>query len=339
MNFRLLILLLALLSCLLIAACAVPPEATPPDKPATTITWPSSPDTRRIRFLQSIGGPEDLGIRPSAYRRFMDAMAGKKDTGMIRPYAVAVYQQKIAVSDPGLHAVHLFDPDDRSYLLISTLEDESLSSPVGVALGNDRLFVADSALSKVFILDGKGQLLNSISGLQRPTGLAFDAETGRLYVADTLSHRIVVFDDEGRQLFEFGERGIDDGQFNFPSHIFLSAGRLLVNDNMNFRIQSFDADGSFLSSFGNHGDGSGSFSQPKGVAADQQGNIYVAGATIDRVQIFSPDGEFLLAFGNKGGQAGEFLMPTGVTIFNDRIYVADSYNRRVQIFQYVGGDQ
>jgi hypothetical protein len=45
-----------------------------------------------------------------------------------------------------------------------------------------------------------------------------------------------------------------------------------------------------------------------------------------------------LAFGHKGGQAGEFLMPTGVTIFDDRIYVADSLNRRVQVFQYVGGD-
>lgn len=338
MSFRLVILLGALLANWLLAGCTTTQTDMPADTAGTVIVWPTPPQPERIRFLQSFGNPQDLGIRPSAFRRFMDAIAGQKDTGMIRPYAVSAYQQKILVGDPGLHAVHLFDTAQRSYLLISSLEDESLSSPVGVALGKNRIFVADSTLGKVFILDGKGKLQNSISSLQRPTGLAFDAQTNRLYVADTLSHKIVVFDDEGQQLFEFGKRGAGDGEFNFPSHIFMSAGRLLVNDNMNFKIQVFDGDGHFLSSFGKHGDGSGSFSQPKGVAADSGGNIYVAGATIDRLQIFSPKGEFLLAIGNKGGQAGQFLMPTGVTIVDDRIYVADSYNRRIQIFQYVGGD-
>ena len=202
----------------------------------------------------------------------------------------------------------------------------------------NRIFVADSALGKVFVLDNKGELLTSITGLQRPTGLFFDQQANRLYVADTLSHVIVVFDQNGLRLFEFGKRGVGQGEFNFPSHIFMSANRLLVNDNMNFRIQAFDKDGHFLSSFGNHGDGSGSFSQPKGVAADSKGNIYVAGATIDRVQVFSPGGEFLLAFGSKGGGAGQFLMPTGLTITDDKIYVADSFNRRIQVFEYLGGD-
>jgi DNA-binding beta-propeller fold protein YncE len=338
MNFRLPILLAFLPGCLLLAGCTAPETASPTPSPDVAIVWPAPPQSQRIRYLQSFSNPRDLGIRPSAFRKFMDAVAGKKDTGMIRPYAVSAYGQNILVADPGLHAVHLFDRDKRSYLLISTLEDESLSSPVGVALAPDRIFIADSALGKVFILDRKGELLHSITGLQRPTGLAFDTQTKRLYVADTLSHRIVVFDDNGEKLFEFGKRGAGNGEFNFPSHIFISDGKLLINDNMNFKIQVFDIDGRFLSSFGDHGDGSGSFSQPKGVAADSQGNIYVAGATIDRVQVFSPKGEFLMAFGNKGGQAGEFLMPAGVTVVDDHIYVADSYNRRIQIFQYVGED-
>jgi DNA-binding beta-propeller fold protein YncE len=284
------------------------------------------------------GGPEDLGIRPSAFRRLMDAVAGAKATGMIRPYAVSVHEQRILVADPGMHAIHLFDRARRSYRLISMAGDESLSSPVGVALGRNQLFVADSALGKVFILDDKGDLLATISSLQRPTGLAFDAGTGRLYAADTLAHRIVVFDHEGQQLFEFGKRGIANGEFNFPSHIFLSGSSLLINDNMNFRIQTFTLDGRFLSVFGDHGDSSGQFSQPKGVAADTQGNVYVAGATIDRVQIFSRQGDFLLAFGGEGKGPGEFLMPAGLTIVDDKIYVADSYNRRIQIFQFMGGD-
>jgi DNA-binding beta-propeller fold protein YncE len=319
----------------LLSTCSAPQHVSPAHTPKSVITWPSQLGAERIRFQHSFNGPEDLGIRPSAFRRLMDAVAGSKNTSMIRPYAIAVLDKKILVGDPGKHAIHFFDLDKQKYRFIYAVADEPLSSPVGVALSQNRIFVADSALSKVFILDHKGELLAEISGLQRPTGVAFDANTKRLYVADTMSHRIVVFDEAGRRLFEFGQRGIAEGEFNFPTHIFLSRGKLLVNDTMNFRIQTFDVDGRILSSFGNHGDGSGSFSQPKGVALDPRGNIYVAGATIDKVQIFSPKGEFLLAFGSKGDGDGEFVMPAGVTIVDNTIYVADSYNSRVQVFQYV----
>ena len=41
-------------------------------------------------------------------------------------------------------------------------------------------------------------------------------------------------------------------------------------------------------------------------------------------------------FGRSGQDYGEFWMPAGLWIDqNDKIYVADSYNKRVQIFQYL----
>ena len=55
------------------------------------------------------------------------------------------------------------------------------------------------------------------------------------------------------------------------------------------------------------------------------------------MQIFDEGGALLLAFGGDGAAPGEFWLPSGVHIANDRIYVADSYNRRVQIFQFLGG--
>ncbi len=54
----------------------------------------------------------------------------------------------------------------------------------------------------------------------------------------------------------------------------------------------------------------------------------------DRVQVFSPEGRLLFFFGNTGAQAGEFFLPTGITIdSSEKIYIADGYNRRVQVFQ------
>ena len=44
-------------------------------------------------------------------------------------------------------------------------------------------------------------------------------------------------------------------------------------------------------------------------------------------------------FGVAGHQDGEFWLPTGMAIDeDDYIYVADSYNRRVSVYRYVGED-
>jgi len=46
-----------------------------------------------------------------------------------------------------------------------------------------------------------------------------------------------------------------------------------------------------------------------------------------------------MAFGNHGRGYGEFWLPTGIFIDrNDMIYISDSYNKRIQIFEYLKGD-
>jgi DNA-binding beta-propeller fold protein YncE len=64
----------------------------------------------------------------------------------------------------------------------------------------------------------------------------------------------------------------------------------------------------------------------------------VVDALFDTVQIFGPDARFLLNFGRSGSSAGELWLPAGLAIDDaDRLYVVDSYNRRVQTFQYLKG--
>jgi NHL repeat len=53
------------------------------------------------------------------------------------------------------------------------------------------------------------------------------------------------------------------------------------------------------------------------------------------VQIFDATGRLLLAFGESGAAEGQFWLPTGITIADDMVYVADSANRRVQVFEYL----
>jgi DNA-binding beta-propeller fold protein YncE len=326
-----------LLMICLVASCATPPASVQTEAGAADIQWPPPPAQERIRYLYSFSGPADLGIKPSMGRRFLDALAGEKKTAMVRPYAVSVRENLIGVADPGSRAVLIYDLERKTYLEIVAAENLPFVSPVGIALGADEIFVADSSLEKVFVFDPRGGLKRTFSQLRRPTGLAYHSESARLFVAETLGHRIVVFDRAGNRLADIGARGTGQAEFNFPSHISIRGDKLLVNDSMNFQIKTFTLDGKEVSSFGRHGDGSGYLSQPKGIGMDSEGHIYVAGATIDRVQIFSSGGEFLLAFGDEGNAVGRFLMPAGLAIENDLIYVTDSYNGRVQVFKYSSG--
>ena len=46
------------------------------------------------------------------------------------------------------------------------------------------------------------------------------------------------------------------------------------------------------------------------------------------------EGNYLYQFGKQGSGQGEFWMPSGIFIdHNDHIYVADSYNKRIQVFE------
>jgi DNA-binding beta-propeller fold protein YncE len=200
----------------------------------------------------------------------------------------------------------------------------------------DTLVVADSGAPAVLELTRRGKRLRRFESgqLARPTGVAVDPRDGRVFVADTAAHRIVVFDAQGRQRREFGQRGGAPGEFNFPTHLALNGeGRLLVTDSLNFRVQEFDESGAPRRQFGRLGDRLGDFSKPKGVAVGRDGRIYIMESYFDHLLVFDPDGRLLLPIGGNGTAPGRFNLPAGVAAHGDLVYVADSYNRRVQIFR------
>ena len=304
---------------------------------AVPVVWPVPPEEPRIRYLYSFSEPTDLGIKPGVFSRFLQVFTGRESQRMLRPYAIAADDDIIVIVDPGLKVVHLYMTKQKKYAVISSADGESFVSPVGISLGHDLIYLTDSALGKVFVFDRQGEHKNTISGLMRPTGIVFHADSQRLYVTDTLENQIVVFDAQGVKLNAFGTRGGAAGEFNFPSFLTLHGDLLYVNDTMNFRIQAFTLDGSPLASFGKSGDGSGQFALSKGLGADMEGHIYVADSLSNYIQIFDAEGRFLLSFGGMGRGIGQFMLPVGIYVLNNRIYVADSQNQRVQVFEYVGG--
>jgi len=332
------LLLMALLTVLLISGCGTPPSSSATEETTDVrLVWPKPPDQPRIRYLRSLNGPRDLGLTRPLLRRLTDWLSDSGVEHFIRPTGVAVQDGVIYVADPGARALWILDPAQNRSIKLERVGDETLLSPVAVAVRPDgAVFVADSVLKKVYLVDRQGRLqrIAAQGDLSRPAGLAYDVASNRLYVADSADHRIKVYDSSGVMTLNWGRHGNRDGEFNYPTYLSLDRnGSLLVTDALNYRIQVFDREGRFLSKLGRHGDGSGDFAAPKGVATDSGGRVYVVDALFDAVQIFEHDGTLLLGFGEQGSQPGQFWLPGGISISKrGEIYVADSYNQRVQVF-------
>ena len=326
---------------LLLAACVPVAASAEQEK----LAWPPAPAQARVEFLKTFSRAADLGIGKGFFERIKDLLFGETEARIIRPMAVVAGGGVIYVADPGAMGVHRFDTAGGHYALIAAAGDTPLPSPVGLARGaGGEVYVADSRLAQIFVIRPGARTavpLRLDVKLSQPTGIAFEAGSGRLYVTDTAEHRIHIFERDGSLAGSIGQRGTGDGEFNYPTSLWRTPeGLLYVTDSLNFRVQAFDARGRFAAKFGRQGDGTGDASRQKGVATDRHGHVYVVDALFHAFQIFDAAGRLLLPVGNRGQQRGEFWLPTGIFIDQDdgdTIYVADSYNRRIQVLRYIGG--
>lgn len=315
------------------------------------IVWPLPPEVPRYEWVGQLLG--EANFKPIAEKQFeaMDILrwivglvsGDERPVQVQRPQSGVVDATgRIYVTDSGNASVFVFDHVAGELATWELAESQTrFINPVGIAIGpGGDILVADSQLGIVARLDASGNPRRSIGRgmLTRPTGLAYDPVGKRIYVTDTAEHEIKVFDDDGRLLKRLGRRGEGDGEFNFPTHLAFSRGELYVTDTMNSRIQVLGKEGEVLAlRFGKLGITVGNLVRPKGVAVDNEGNIYVVESLNDHLLAFNLKGELLLAIGGNGRGPGRFELPAGVWVDkNNRVYVADSSNSRVAIFQFLG---
>ena len=143
-----------------------------------------------------------------------------------------------------------------------------------------------------------------------------------------------------RFLLTWGQKGTEPGEFHFPIAIAINAAdQILITDHYNNRVQKFDREGKLLGLVP-------VLPNPGGIALDKAGNIYLSHFPAaagnketypDRLSVYTPEGKLLHEWGKSGTGPGDFHYPGGMVIAgDDRLYVADQTNHRIQVFDLAG---
>ncbi|HEY4723009.1 MAG TPA: NHL repeat-containing protein, partial [Anaerolineae bacterium] len=191
-----------------------------------------------------------------------------------------------------------------------------------------------------------GAVGNGPGQMMAPHGIAV-APDGSIYVADSLNHRVVKFDQQGQFIVSFGGPNPDTqpGLFREPWGVAVAPDNsLYVADTWNYRMQKFTPDGALIQVWGVNTDtigtaigGEGGFYGQRGVAIDATGRVFVADTGNKRVQIFDANGQFISQFGGGGLQPGQLDEPVGIAVDpKGNSVVADTWNGRVQVFDSNG---
>jgi sugar lactone lactonase YvrE len=179
---------------------------------------------------------------------------------------------------------------------------------------------------------------------QKLGGIAADAR-GYVYAADHSGGGVLKYTATGQYVRTIGRprppQNYGDpaplDQIRLPEGVAIGPeGNLYVvdTDTPHTRVSVWTATGRFVRSFGDYGSGPGQLSDPRQVAVDGAGFVYVADSANNRIERFTPDGQFAGSIGQ--GQTFTtrpdlLSTPRGVAVSPDgTIYASDEYLRRVQ---------
>ena len=269
--------------------------------------------------------------------QYLYSIYGPFDDAMQKPMAVTVSGRRIFVSDTGNSRVMVFDYNgDYIHTFGSNgTEPGQFRFPYGIAADSQgRILVADMYNGNISVFSPQGAFLNYFAtpaDMTSPAGLAI--ADGRVYVADVARHQILVFDEEGNKLFEFGQEGSETGQFLSPNAVAVHDMYVAVSDTGNHRIQIFNKLGTLVNEIPVIEEGR-SFANPRGIAFTTRGELYAVNNMTHQVTSFTQNGDLQHLFGKMGQGPGEAFLPNGLFIDDlGRVYVTDTSNRRVNVYQ------
>jgi sugar lactone lactonase YvrE len=179
-------------------------------------------------------------------------------------------------------------------------KDRGLGEPFGILRHEGKTYISDGEGGRILKIDDSGAVTVAADGLDTPSGIAA-GPNGEIFIADTGSHTIKRLSPDGKLRNVAGVEG--------------SAG---------------SEDGAATEA---------RFRGPIGIAAAEDGTIFVADTYNDRIRRISPEGQVTtLAGGMRGyadgtGDLAMFDTPLGIAVWHDKLLVADSGNRALRVVE------
>jgi DNA-binding beta-propeller fold protein YncE len=288
-----------------------------------------------------VANPLDIDGAPV----FSHLIYGDFDNGLDKPMDAAKIGEFLYVSDTNNKQVQVFDTSGTFIFKFGKEGDGEgeFMFPYGVTgdkKGN--IYVADLYNGKISIFDKKGKFISYFKEadaknpvIKAPGGIRIFDE--KLYAADIEQSKVFIFDLKGKKLQEIGTPGTNDGQLRAPNAVTVDMDdNIYVADSGNQRIQIFTKDGKYLRNVNGSKEGKGSsvFVNPRGIAVDSRGILYVVNNLTHFVYGFNEKGEKVFEFGGMGDANEQFYLPNGLFVDqDDQVYITDTLNQRVVVYR------
>lgn len=197
--------------------------------------------------------------------------------------------------DPAGHAVHRLDDVGVSEASFGELGHDSgeLNHPIdGVVDADGTLLVLDRGNGRVQRLAPDGRPIATFAEpLHHPFDLVLHA--GRIYVADTLAHRVVVFDAAGEVVQVLGSESQAPGPLNAPVGVLVAPnGEIHVLELGDASVQVFDPEGRPIRRYGGPGGPEG-LQRPRSIALSPTGDVVISDPAAECLFVFTLEGAFL----------------------------------------------
>ena len=151
-----------------------------------------------------------------------------------------------------------------------------------------------------------------------PTGLQTDGEY--LWISDVKNNRVIKTDLDGNIVKEYPD-------INRPMHLSIYNSTVYVPEYLTDKLKIINGDE--IEEY------------PLKEKPDAPAGVFVNDSLIAVVDFYNhriilQDENEVMIIGKEGHKKGELYYPTDVALVNDKIFVADAYNNRVQVFDYNG---
>ncbi|MDH5256591.1 MAG: 6-bladed beta-propeller [Gammaproteobacteria bacterium] len=255
--------------------------------------------------------------------------------------SITVAEPGYGISDVGLRIVDnaagvifLYNMKTGRMKLLWGAGDHIKGDVTDIYLASDKSFyLTDVEGRRALHFSPDGKLLKIYKhppNIFRPIAITVDEKRKEVLIADETYSHIVAFDmQKAEPIYGMGDRGNGPGKFRIITDMIAIPDGFLVSDRIELRVQVLDREGNFVAEFGR-----GEVTFPTALAVDAAGRVFVSDKADSTIKVFKA-GKLIDTIGRNGYGNGEFRYISDMKVAGNNLYVVDSLNGRIQVFEFL----